>query len=301
MSTDTMSRTTDPAWLDRNEYPVESNYASLGPGTLHYVDEGDGRPIVMLHGNPTWSFLYRHLIDGFSGEYRCIVPDYFGFGLSEKPPEWSYLPRDHARVIEQLLAELDVTDVTLVVHDWGGPIGFNYASVHPDNVHSLVIMDTFMWPFEGWGPRVFSGLLGGPLGRLLIRRYNFFADVFMKLAVNERLPPDVHRHYTAPLATPQDRKGSWVFPREVTGSRDWLDTLWNRRDAIADLPALLCWGMNDPVLGTAERRRFQALFPDARTVTFENAGHYVPEERGREIVPEIEAFFADLDVPENDP
>ncbi|WP_458208760.1 alpha/beta fold hydrolase [Haladaptatus sp. NG-SE-30] len=280
-------------WLDRNLYPFESNDATFDPGRLHYVDEGEGQPILMLHGNPTWSFLYRTLISGLSDDYRCIAPDYFGFGLSDKPPSWSYRPEDHARIVEAFIEELELRDITLVVQDWGGPIGLSYALDHPENVASLVIMNTFMWPVEDRRKRLFSALLGGPLGRYLIRRYNLFANQVMKSAFADRsrLTPRIHRHYLEPLATPDDRKGSWVFPRELTGSEEWLRQLWNRRSHLRDIPALLLWPMQDIGFGVSDLRRWQALFPDARTVEFDDSGHYIQEEKGDKLVPEIRVFL----------
>ncbi|PSP88491.1 hypothetical protein BRC90_07015 [Halobacteriales archaeon QS_4_69_34] len=165
-----------PDWIDPEQYPFDSNHADLDAGRLHYVDEGEGRPVLMLHGNPTWSFLYRHLLRGLSEDYRCIAPDYLGFGLSEKPRDFSYRPAAHADVVEEFIEELGLAELTLVVHDWGGPIGCRYAVENPGNVHSLVVMNTFCWPVErDLYLKAFGGLLGSRLGKLLITRRNFFA------------------------------------------------------------------------------------------------------------------------------
>jgi haloalkane dehalogenase len=136
-------------WLDKKEFPFRSNFINLDMGRMHYVDEGDGEPIVMCHGNPTWSFLYRHLVKGLSPHYRCVAIDYIGFGLSDKPLTWSYLPHEQARNVETLIDRLGLKDITLVVQDWGGPIGLSYALRHPDNVKRLVIMNTWLWSVKG--------------------------------------------------------------------------------------------------------------------------------------------------------
>lgn len=285
-----------PPWLDRTEYPFEPNALDLGPGRLHYVDEGEGRPILMLHGNPTWSFLYRHVIRNCSDEYRCVAPDYFGFGLSEKPRYWSYRPADHARIVEEFVDELGLEDLTLVVHDWGGPIGFSYAENHPENVHSVVVASTWLWPLDDrWRYRAWSGLLGGSVGRYFGKRYNLFADrvIPMGFADRSRLTETVERHYREPLADPEDRKGTWTFAREVTGAAEWLGELWDRRGTVADLPALLCWGEQDRAFGTDILRTWQGLYPAARTVTFPDAGHYVQEEKGAEFAEEVRQFLAE--------
>lgn len=128
-----------PPWLSRAHYPFAPHYFPTDAGRLHYVDEGNGPPVVMLHGNPTWSFLYRHLIGHLAPDYRCIAPDFIGFGRSDKPADWSYRPQDHAAHLDALMTQLDLRAVTLVVHDWGGPIGLSWALRHPDRVRRLVI------------------------------------------------------------------------------------------------------------------------------------------------------------------
>ena len=287
-----------PEWLDRGMYPFDSNYVDLDAGRLHYVDEGEGKPLVMLHGNPTWSFVYRHLIEGLSDEYRCIAPDYLGFGLSEKPRGWSYRPRDHARVVEQFLDGLDLTDATLFLQDWGGPIGMEYATTHTAAVDSFVVMNTAAWPMDyRRSVRAFAGVAGGPVGRYLARQHNAVVEYLMPLAFGDRsrLTPAVHDHYRKPLAEPDDREGTWVFPRELIGSTDWLADIWDRRETVAGDPALLCWGMQGPLFGTRSLGRWQALFPNARTVSFPEAGHFVQEERGAEMVTEVRRFLGELD------
>ena len=260
---------------------------------MHYVDEGEGRPVLLLHGNPTWSFLYRKLIRRLSDDYRCVAPDYLGFGLSEKPRDWSYRPEDHAATVERLIGELDLSDPTLVVHDWGGPIGLSYALGRPENVDSLVVANSFAWPVEDRSTRLFGRVLGSRLGRFLIRRCNVFADDVMRIAVaNERALTPVHDHYLGPMADPDDREGSRILARELRGSEAWLRGLWERRGAVAGKPALLCWGMRDPAFGVHDLRRWEALFPDARTVEFGGVGHFVPEEAGDAMAAEVEAFLA---------
>ncbi|NCC30859.1 MAG: alpha/beta fold hydrolase, partial [Chloroflexia bacterium] len=166
----------NPAWINREEYPFASHFFTVPAGRMHYVDEGSGEPIVMIHGNPTWSFLYRNLIKRLQLEYRCIAMDHLGFGLSDKPDQWSYLPKDHAANLAAFIEGLGLQKITLVVQDWGGPLGLSYALNHPDNVARIVIINTWAWPVNR-DPyyMAFSGIMGGPIGRVLILRYNFFA------------------------------------------------------------------------------------------------------------------------------
>ena len=285
---------TTPVWVDRDEYPFESHYAETDLGRLHYVDEGEGRPLVMLHGNATWSFLYRHLIKGLADDYRCIVPDLLGFGLSAKPHDWSYRVRDHAAVVERFLDELGLTDVTLFIHDWGGPIGMNYATKNPETVDSFVVMNTVMWPMtDALNVQAFSRAMDTPVARLLNRRYNVPAKWLMPLAFGDRSrwTPTLQRHYREPLADPDDRKGGLVFTRELLDSTPFLSDLWERRHRIADKRALICWGMEGPLFRTQSLKRWQALFPEARTVEYPTAGHFVQEEKGVEMVPEVRRFL----------
>jgi len=283
-----------PAWLDRAEYPFEPRYFELDAGRLHYVDEGAGPPVVMVHGNPAWSFLYRNLIKRLSRGHRCLALDHIGFGLSDKPAGWSYRPEDHARNLEAFIQSLGLRDITLVVQDWGGPIGLSYAISHPEKVGRLIITNTWMWPVNRdpcyWA---FSRFMGSFPGRLLIRRWNFFASFLMPRMFGDRsrLPPEIHRQYLAPLGRPEERKGCWVFPREILRSSDWLGRLWTSRKKIAEKPALILWGMKDIAFRKRELNRWAELFPQARVVKFPTAGHFLFEECGEELYRPIEDFL----------
>jgi haloalkane dehalogenase len=259
-------------------------------GVMTYTDVGEGAPVVFLHGNPTSAYLYRHFIDALAADARCIAPDYLGFGRSEKPaslpPAFSYRPSDHAAHVEALLNRLDLHGVTLVMHDWGGPIGLSYALRYPERIRKLVIFNTWGWPHDR-DPWIgaFSRLMGGPLGRVLIHRYNAFARWIVPLAFADRsrLTDEALRAYADPLDTPAARHPSWVFPRALLGETPWLRALWADRHRLAGTPALLCWGTRDLAFG-ADRylRRWTRLFPDARVHRLD-AGHYVPDECGPEL------------------
>lgn len=276
----------DTSWINASLYPYQSHTFQVPAGTLYYLDEGQGEPVVMVHGNPTWSFVYRRLIAGLSDRFRCVVPDHIGFGQSDKPTNWSYLPQDHAVNLENLIESLDLQNITLVVQDWGGPIGLSYAINHSDRVARLVILNTWMWPVNNdWYYQMFSGVMGGPIGRFLCRRFNFFVRSVMPTAYGDRslLTHEIHRHYFDALPTPESRKGTWVFPRQIIASRQWLDRLWSQRDRIATKPAMIAWGMKDIAFREKELRRWMKVFPHAQVTRFERAGHYVQDEAGDEI------------------
>jgi haloalkane dehalogenase len=288
----------DTGWIDRNEYPFTSHFFQTPAGKLHYVDEGEGQPIVMLHGNPTWSFLYRNLIKQLSPRYRCIAPDHIGFGLSDKPADWSYLPEDHAKNLSALIDHLGLKNVTLVVQDWGGPIGLHYAVTHPENVARLVVMNTWAWPVNHDFHYVsFSAFMGGPIGRMLIRKRNFFARTFMRAAFGDKgkLSEAVHQHYLRALPTEADRKGCYVFPKQIVDSTPWLEQIWNKIAMLRDKPALFVWGMKDVAFREKELQRWQQALPNSQTVRLATVGHFVQEEAPEELAQAATAFLCRKD------
>lgn len=284
-----------PDWIDTTEYPFAPKRFALPMGTMRYVDEGSGSPIVMVHGNPSSSYHYRHLIRALRAQHRCIAMDHIGFGLSDKPADWSYLPADHAANLAALLNHLDLHDITLVVQDWGGPVGLSYALNHPARVSRLVILNTWLWPVnDDWYYQAFSGFMGSGLGRYLIRQHNFFARSVVSMAYGDKrkLTPAIHASFTAPLDTPERRVGSWVFPREIVGSTEWLGTLWDKRAVLLDKRVLLAWGMKDIAFREKELKRWIALFPQAEVLRYPETGHYVQDEQGDNLARRIAAFVA---------
>jgi haloalkane dehalogenase len=283
-------------WIDRNEYPFTSHFFQTPAGKLHYVDEGSGEVVVMLHGNPAWSFLYRKLIKRLSPHYRCIAPDYIGFGLSDKPGDWNYLPEEHAKNLEALIGHLGLKNITLVVGDWGGPIGMQYAVTHPENVKRLVVTNTWAWPVDkDFHYIAFSAFMGGPVGRFLIRRFNFFVTSFMRVAFGDKrkLGDHAHQHYKNALPTAASRKGCHVFPRQIIASTPWLAQLWGKFFALKDKPTLFVWGMKDVAFREKELKRWQQVLPNSLTLRLNTVGHFVPEEAPEELGEAVLAFLAD--------
>jgi haloalkane dehalogenase len=294
---------TRPPWLDREEYPFASHTFSTPAGRMHYVDEGAGAPILFVHGNPTWSFLYRELIKALAPAYRCVAPDHLGFGLSDRAPTGAYRPAAHAARLRALIEALDLRDLVLVVHDWGGPIGLDYAGAHPERVRGLVILNTWMWPVND-DPyyRLLGALAGSRLGRFLYLRLELFTRIAMPLWFGDRsrLTPEIHDHYLAPLDAPRDRLATWVLSREVLASRAWLAALWRRRKALAPIPKLIVWGMKDLAFREKELRRWQRTFPAADVVRLEGVGHFVPEEAPRTLTGTVKRFLQYLPGGERD-
>lgn len=281
-------------WINREEYPFASHFFATPAGHLHYVDEGSGDAIVMVHGNPTWSFLYRNLIKRLRSECRCVAMDHLGFGLSAKPEGWSYLPEEHAANLTALIQNLGLQKITLVVQDWGGPIGLSYAVNHPANIARIIILNTWAWPVNRDPYYIaFSGIMGGPIGRMLIRRYNFFAASVLRQSFGDKrkLSREAHRHYLQHLATPAERTGSYIFPRQIVGSSAWLGRLWENMGTLEQVPKLIVWGMKDIAFRPKELRRWETRFPAARTVQLATTGHYVQEESPEELAAAVVLFL----------
>jgi haloalkane dehalogenase len=282
-----------PAWLPERLYPFESRSLDVAGAHVHYVDEGEGSPLLLLHGNPTWSFLYREVIKGLSDRFRCIAPDYPGFGLSRPPVGYGFTPAEHAQVLEQLVLELDLTGVTMMVQDWGGPIGFAVAVRHPERFDAFVIGNTWAWPKSDPPTQLFSRFLGGPVGRRLIANRNMFVEQALPGGVNRTsLSDEVMGAYRGPFPTPGSRMPTWVFPREILKSRPFLAEVERGLPKLRDRRALLVWPTSDIAFRDRERRRWEELFLDQRTVLLEGAGHYIQEDAPEEIVAAIRGWAA---------
>lgn len=285
-----------PPWVDRREFPFEPRWLDTGRGRIHYVDTGEGMPVVMLHGNPVWSFVNRHLLKGLSGEHRCIAVDHLGFGLSDKPYDVDYTPALHAANLGRLIEELGLDEFVLVAGDWGGPIGLSYLVDHPGKVSKVVLFNSWCWPIKPLDLyyQGFSRFMGGAIGRYLIARHNFFVEKVLVMAAADRssLTPEVMEHYRRPFAGERDRKASWSFPKQIVAAKPWIEGIWSRRERFVDLPFLVLWGEKDIAFRRQELERWRATLRNAEIHTFPEAGHHVQEERPEEVLPLIRRFLA---------
>lgn len=274
------------SWLNRTEYPFKSNYLDLPMGRMHYVDEGKGIPIVFVHGNPGWSYEYRKSIKALSGTNRCIAADNIGFGLSDKPFDWNYLPENHAANFAQFIDNLRLEKFVLVVNDWGGPIGLSYAINNPDKIRHIVITNTWMWSAKN-DPyyKKFSGFAGGPIGRFLIKNFNFFGRVIIKKCIVDKkhFDPAIFRH----LETRKDRKGCWTFPKQIIASGDWLESLWQRKKNLDGIPKTLIWGMKDIAFREQEFNVWDKELTNKSVIKLNNTGHYPHEEAADIFIDEL--------------
>ncbi|MEX1295610.1 MAG: alpha/beta fold hydrolase, partial [Candidatus Limnocylindrales bacterium] len=271
-------------------FPFESRWLESSVGPVHYIDEGEGRPLLLMHGNPDWSFLYRKMIPGLQGRFRCIAPDYPGFGLSVHPTApYAYTPREHAAVVGELIDHLDLQDAVVMGQDWGGPIGLDVASRMPDRFSGLVMGNTWFWPADDITMRGFSLAMGSPPMQALIMRRNFFVTTIMKRMLQADLSTDEFAHYTEVVPTRASRQGIAEFPRQIRGAGPWLAELEQRVNAtLTDRPTLLVQGRKDPAFGSDRTlERWRSTFPDHRVLVLPEAGHYIQEDDPEAIVDAI--------------
>jgi haloalkane dehalogenase len=268
----------------------------------HYLDEGQGEPVVMVHGNPTWSFYYRALVEGLSDAYRTIVPDHIGCGFSDKPGDAQYDYTLERRVadLEALLGHLGIDrGVTLAVHDWGGMIGMTYAARHPERIARLVILNTaafhlppskpFPWPL--WLCR------DTPLGAWLVRGLNAFCRGTAHVGCKRtRLPRDVREGYLAPYDSWEHRIAIHRFVQDISlrpGDRCYnvVTEVQNRLPLLADVPMLIAWGLRDFVFDHHFLDEWVHRFPKADVHRFDRSGHYILEDEAETIVPLVRTFL----------
>jgi haloalkane dehalogenase len=276
-------------------FPFESRWFDSSVGPLHYIDEGQGRPLLLLHGNPDWSFLYRKMVTGLEGRFRCVVPDYPGFGLSIHPPApYGYTPREHAAVVAELVEQLDLQDAVIMGQDWGGPIGMDVASRLSDRFSGLVMGNTWFWPADDNTMRGFSLAMGSPPMQALIKRRNFFVTTLMKRMLQTKLSDEEFAHYTEVVPTPASRQGIAEFPKQIRASGPWLAELEQRVKAtLTDRPIVLVQGKKDPAFASERTLdRWRSTFPDHRVVVLPEAGHYIQEDAPEAIVEAIIERFA---------
>ena len=269
-----------PFSVSREEYPFEDHWFERDGAAMHFVDEGEGTPVVLLHGNPTWSFLYRNVIKALGGACRTVAPDYPGFGFSDHPPGYGYTPQEHAGWVKALVSHLGLPPFILVIQDWGGPIGLSVAVEDPDRIAGLVIGNTWCWPPDTRA-KVFSCLLGGPLGRFLHLRRNFFAKRIVPsgIARPERKPPEVLKAYTDPFPTPASRMGTYVFPGAIRQESTWLGSIEERLHVLGEKPVEMVWAMKDKAFGSEKYiDHWKGHFPDAPVERVADASHYLQED-----------------------
>lgn len=281
-------------------FPFAPHYMNLGHFQMHYVDVGEGDPMVLLHGDPTWGYLYRRFLPPLSTYARCIVPDHMGMGKSGVPAApYPYRLRHHIDHLETLLLRLQLRHITLAVHDWGGPVGLGFAMRHPSYIKRLILMNT--WAFAPWPggplPRLLE-LIRSPRGEAFVMGKNGYVKPALlgTTARPDHLTGTILEAYMAPFPTPESRRALLCWSRDIPVEAD--DPSYGEMQQIEHglaqfrhIPVLLVWGMQDPVLPPAVLRMWQELYPHATTHELEEASHFLQEDAPDRVIQAIELFL----------
>lgn len=283
-------------------YPFKSNFFDRGAGLqMHYLDEGKGAPVLMVHGNPSWSFYYRNLVQALAGTHRCIVPDHIGMGLSDKPDDtnYSYTLKQRIDDLDALIGSLQLSEpVTLVVHDWGGMIGFGWAARHPEMVARVVILNTgaFPLPKEKPLPKRLK-LTRTALGAFLVRGFNAFSWCATWMGCTRKaMSREISLAYRAPYDTWKNRIATLRFVQDIPlgpedQGYDLVEHVAANLHRFNALPALVVWGAKDFVFDDAFLRQWRNYLPQAKVHVLADAGHYVLEDAAEEVVPLVANFI----------
>ena len=281
-----------PEWVNKALFPFESKWITINGDTLHYVDEGEGDVILFAHGTPEWSFGYRDLIKDLRSKFRCIAADMLGFGLSDKNPDSDYTCQAHAARLKNLIEELGLKNITIVANDFGGAISMAYAINHPENVKAIILFNTWMWSLKD--DKHYSGpakVMDTWIGSVMYLSFNAPVNIIMPSAYGNKklLTSEIHTHYKKALRK-GERTAAYAFAKELMNASDWWQSLWEKADTLKDRKILFFWGMKDKFIPPRELTKWQQKFPQAQTIVFEDAGHFVQEEKPKEMVAAIEAL-----------
>ncbi|MES0491970.1 MAG: alpha/beta fold hydrolase [Leptospirales bacterium] len=273
-------------WLDKELYPFNTKTENIDGYKMSYVDEGVGDNLLFIHGTPSWSFEFRKLIVGLKGKFRCIAPDHIGFGLSAKPIGIDYSPAGHAIRLKLFIEKLQLKQIHLVVHDFGGPVGLSTAMEIPGNILSISILNTWMWSLNEYSHFTTPAkLIQTGLGKFLYEKLNFSAKVLIKGGFfdKRKLTKRIHDQYKN--AQDKDaRKAAYQFALSLLGASSWYDELWDKRFELQNIPTTIFWGMNDKLLpANLLLDKWKVGFPNANVIEIENAGHF-PQEENEEII-----------------
>lgn len=286
--------TTSPDWINKELYPFQGHFVTIENNNLHYVDEGSGPVLFFVHGTPEWSFGFRDLIRTLKQKYRCVAVDLLGFGLSDKPNNADYTCAGHARRLTKFIDQLGLNKINVVANDFGGSITLSYVLDHPDNVNKIILFNTWMRSLKD--DKHYAGpakVVRNWFGKFLYLNFNAPVSIIMPQAYGDRkkLSAEVHRHYKEALPKGK-RTAAYAFALELTDANAWWQDLWERVDAISAKRFLFFWGMKDKFIPPYELETWKSKLPSAKYITFEDAGHFVQEEKPEEMSRAIDEFIA---------
>lgn len=276
---------------DPELFPFRSRWFDSSVGRVHYIDEGEGMPVLFLHGNPTWSFLYRGIIVRLRKDLRCIALDYPGFGLSEHPEGYDYTPREHSDVVRELVRHLDLRDLTIMGHDWGGPIGMKVALDEVDRLHALIMGNTWYWPTDAPHVKAYAHVMGSSAMQRLVTERNFFVNWLIPAGTKHDLADEVMEHYREALPTPSSRTGAAELPKQMLGASFWLGEIAHAVPRmLGNVPLLLTWGMHDFAFTPRFMERFREDFKLVKVRKLD-ARHFIQEDAPAEVADAIREFL----------
>lgn len=280
-------------WLDTTEYPFKHHYFEVNHSKMHYIDEGQGETLLFVHGTPSWSFDYRHIIKALSTQYRCIAIDHIGFGLSDKPKTYDYSTQNHSKTLEQFVDFLGLTDFTLVVHDFGGVIGLNMAINHPEKIKKLIILNSWLWSTKNDKDFIkLSKILRSPLLPFFYRYFNFSAHFILpKSFGDKKIDKHALQQYILPFSRFSERNGTIAFVKSLLNDQDWFEELWTKKTFISQKPTLFIWGMKDPMIKPHYLEKFSSGFPNSQVQKLESCGHFPQEEASTKVIEFISNFL----------
>ncbi len=285
-------------WLDKTEYPFTSYHFNVNGHQLHYIDEGYGETILFIHGTPSWSFDFRNVIQRLSQTYRCVAIDHIGFGLSDKPEHYDYSTIHHSRTLEKFILDKKLQDFTMVVHDFGGPIGLYAAMQHPEKVKNLVVLNSWLWSSQDDPDYIrLKKILNNPLLPFLYRYLNFSSRFILpKSFGNKKIPKRILKQYTRPFADKTQRNGTLAFAKSLLNDQEWFEDLWNKKEVIQAKPTLFIWGMKDPIIHSGYLDKFISGFPNAMVKELAYCGHFPQEENPEEVSAFILHFLKNVNL-----
>lgn len=283
----------NPDWLNEM-YPFKPNYLKTQGGKLHYVDSGRGEVMLMLHGNPTWSFYYRNLVKEFQTDHRIIVPDHMGCGKSDKPQDYEYVLENHIKNVITLIDHLNIKSLTLVVHDWGGAIGFGLATRRPDLIKKIIILNTAAFTSDYIAPSI--NICKIPvLGERVIRHFNAFAWPATFMAVNKKMDKNIKKGYLYPYNNYKNRIATAKFVTDIpmNSKHKSYQTLLNIENNLDKVKCdkLILWGEKDFCFNDYFLQKWKKFYPEAKVKTFPEAGHYILEDATKEVIQEMRSFL----------
>ena len=283
-------------------YPFKSQFMAIAGHRYHYIEAGEGDPVVMIHGNPSWSFYFRVLIQRLSPAYHCLAPDHIGMGYSDKPGDAAYnytLPQRVKDLEEFLEAKGINQNITLIVHDWGGAIGMSYARRHPEAIKKLVILNTSAFHIpEGKRLPLMLHLTRTPIGAFVVRAFNGFSAAATHIGVKRsRMSRELRQAYCAPYNSWHNRIATLRFVQDIPLKKgdpgfDYVEDLQNHLHLFRNTPVLIAWGLKDEVFDIHFLNKWIEYLPQAQVHRFEDCGHYVLEDAQEEIGKLIHDFLA---------